>query len=111
MTKNGFRNAGQRHFHTRSYRNELLRKVKIEDTVDDSQNFYPIASDIILFTPIMELSCGRVKAIDYNNYIYNMGTGFGESEQKQAYQKSIHDKVYRSEKYQCGSTFGAKIEK
>ena len=68
---------GQRHFHTRSYRNLLLSKVKIEDTVDEFHSFYDMASDIILFTPIMELSCGRVKAIYYNNYIYNIGTGFG----------------------------------
>jgi len=56
-----------------------LHQINPKDLKDEKGSFFRYTSDMALFFPLMEMSCGRVFQIeDEYHYIYNTGTGLND---------------------------------
>jgi|688.fasta_scaffold609705_1 hypothetical protein len=94
-----FRKSPMKFSHLRSYRNELIFQLDPKDLQDDNGAFFTITYDIVLFIPLMELSCGRVFKIEGEyHYLYNTGTGLNDYNDRER-QVAVDNKVRGRKKY------------
>jgi glycosyltransferase involved in cell wall biosynthesis len=96
-----YRQAPQRFSHLRSYRTELFLKIKKEDFQDKDGNFWTSAYDMVMYFPLMELSCGRVNKIDGFHYLYNINTGLNDYAVDNTKQNKIDQVLRRGDRYDC----------
>lgn len=62
--------------------------------------FYKVIYDLVIFFPLMELSCGRVDKIDDEfHYLYNMGTGLNDYDRGDDLVAKSENIVRSSKKY------------
>lgn len=100
-----YRQAPQRFSHLRSYRAELFLKIKKEDFQDNESKFYTSAYDMVMYFPLMELSCGRVNKIEGFHYLYNINTGLNDYAVDRGKQSRIDQTVRKGAKYECSTEF------
>lgn len=98
---NGYRHAPQRFSHLRSYRTELFRRIDSKDFQDDKGKFYTIAYDMVMYFPLMELSCGRIAKIEGYHYLYNINTGLNDYQVDRNKQTQVDGRVRSAKKYTC----------
>lgn len=106
---NNYRQAPQRFSHLRSYKAEIFRKVEFKDFQDDQGKFYTIAYDMVIYFPVMELSCGRIKKIEGFHYLYNINTGLNDYQVDRNKQVATDSRVRGAKKYTCDKDFDAKM--
>jgi hypothetical protein len=86
----------------RSFRTELLHQINLKDFKDSDGIFYTSTYDMVLFYPIMELSCGRVDQIEGEfHYLYNTGTGINDFSIVPELQNKIDNTIRAAKKYEC----------
>ena len=67
---------------------------------------------MVIYFPLMELSCGRVNKIDGYHYLYNINTGLNDYAMDRSKQVKIDSAVRRSsKKYDCALDFEEKMKK
>jgi glycosyltransferase involved in cell wall biosynthesis len=108
--KNMYRSAPQRFSHLRTYRSQLFLKIKEKDFKDDQGKFFTSAYDMVMYFPLMELSCGRVKKIEGFHYLYNINTGLNDYQLDRGKQAGIDSKVRRWPKYSCDEDFNKQMQ-
>ncbi len=99
--RSNYRQAPQRFSHLRSYRTELFLKIATKDFQDTNGKFWTSAYDMVMYFPLMELSCGRVKKIEGYHYLYNINTGLNDYAVDRGKQIRIDQTVRKQPKYNC----------
>lgn len=93
----------------RSYRAELFRKIEAKDFKDDDGKFFTIAYDMVMYFPLMELSCGRISKIGGYHYLYNINTGLNDYQVDRNKQAAVDNKVRGGKKYTCNEDFNKRM--
>lgn len=109
-SSNSYRQAPQRFSHLRSYRTELFRKIETKDFQDDQGKFFTIAYDMVMYFPLMELSCGRIAKIAGYHYLYNINTGLNDYQVDRNKQTQVDNRVRNSKKYTCNEDFNNRMK-
>ena len=60
IEKNLYRETGLGVAHVRTFKASQFRKIKLEDFKDKNGEWYTLDSDVAIFNPILEMSCGRI---------------------------------------------------
>jgi len=63
-SQNLYRKTNWKTSHLKSFRSELLHKIKPKDLQYDDGRFFTVTSDMAIFFPLMDQSCGRVDKIE-----------------------------------------------
>lgn len=69
---NNFRRAPWCSSHLRSFYTWLFKKIEEKDLLDPKGNFYPMAWDLAMMFPMLEMSGPRAKFLSDILYIYNV---------------------------------------
>jgi hypothetical protein len=106
---NSYRQSPQRFSHLRSYRTELFRRIEAKDFQDEQGKFFTIAYDMVMYFPLMELSCGRITKIAGYHYLYNINTGLNDYQVDRNKQTTVDNKVRNAKKYTCYEDFDRRM--
>jgi glycosyltransferase involved in cell wall biosynthesis len=89
----GIRKVHWRPSHLRTFKYDLLKRIKDEDLRDSSGNYFNSASDIAFVLPMIEMAgFDRIEFISEIIYIYNRETGFNVYKSKR--QNQIYNEQY-----------------
>lgn len=64
---------------------------------------------MVMYFPLMELSCGRINKIEGFHYLYNINTGLNDYAVDRSKQARIDQTVRRGTKYDCSEEFNEKM--
>jgi hypothetical protein len=70
----------------------------------ESGEFYSTASDMALYFPLLELSCGRNYKIEGFHYLYNVNTGLNDYLHRDR-QIELDHQIRRKKPYDCHPQF------
>jgi len=97
-----YRQAKHKFSQLRSYRTELFLKIDPKESLQDEEGkFFTMAYDMVMFFPLMELSCGRVHKIGGIHCLYNYNTGLNDDAVDRKKQKFIDNYVRKKPKLSC----------
>lgn len=76
--------------HLRTFKYKLFKHIREEDFRDDTGNYFKMASDVVMFTPILELCpLNKIKFLPYPSVVYNRFNPFSENKVDMALQHSV----------------------
>lgn len=61
---------GQKFGSIKTFKTGLIAYIKDYDLRDKAGSYYRYAGDYALMYPLLELSCGKIKFLPENNYLY-----------------------------------------
>lgn len=94
---NSFRTFGWCSSHLRSFYTWLFKKIKREDFLDPQGKFYPMAWDLAMMFPMLEISGHRSKFVPDVLYIYNVANPINDSKVNIQLQQGL-EKIIRGKK-------------
>lgn len=65
---------------------------------------------MVMYFPLMELSCGRISKISGYHYLYNINTGLNDYQVDRNKQSQVDNKVRNAKKYTCDEDFNNRMK-
>jgi glycosyltransferase involved in cell wall biosynthesis len=78
VRENKFREDDWKATHLRTFRRELILKIKEEDFFDDNGEWFKAAGDLTFMIPMLEMSGERFEAIEQLLYVYNLNNSLSD---------------------------------
>ena len=78
IRKNRFREDEWRATHLRTFRRELILKIKEDDFLDDDGEWFKAAGDLTFMIPMLEMSGERFECIRQPLYVYNLNNSLSD---------------------------------
>lgn len=85
--------------HLRSFKHHLWNKIKKEDLLDSSGNFYRMTWDLAFMFPMLEMAGHRSHHIADILYVYNMSNPLNDHKMDNIYQVSLEKEIRNKKKY------------
>lgn len=96
---NLFRQYGWCSSHLRTFYSWLFKKIKKEDLLDTSGNFYPMAWDLAFQMPMLEMCGPHAIFLSDVMYIYNIANPINDSKVNLKLQQSLEREIRAKPKY------------
>jgi len=85
--------------HLRSFKYKLWKNIKKEDLIDYSGEFYRMAWDVAMMTPMLEMCAGRLEFIKDVLYVYNRSNPLNDDKMNRAEQIRIEKEIRQKSQY------------
>ena len=96
---NAFRESEWMSSHLRSFKYKLWKKIKKEDLLDQSGEFYKMTWDMAFMFPMLEMAANKSKYIEETLYVYNLNNPLNDHKVDNALQVQIENYIRSKEKY------------
>jgi glycosyltransferase involved in cell wall biosynthesis len=99
LENNDFRNYRWLASHLRTFRKELIFKIKIEDLKDDNNEWLTTTGDQAIMLPMLEMSSERSKYVSDILYVYNVSDNSRDSYINEKKQIELANYIRKKPKY------------
>lgn len=96
---NLYRNSEWCSSHLRTFKYHLWSKIKKEDLLDSSGNFYRMAWDLAFMFPMLEMAGERSRYVKDILYVYNLGNPLNDHKVDARLQQNLEAEIRGKEKY------------
>lgn len=85
--------------HLRTFYAGLFNQIKLKDLLDNNNKFYPMAWDVALMLPMLEMCNGRYAFIPDILYIYNGSNPISDNAINEAFQTRLASQIQNKRSY------------
>ena len=96
-----------RYHHLKSFKTELMKKIKLSDLQYDNGTLFRYAMDVAFYQPMIEISCYKIAS--YEEEVQYIETANVKREPSDL-QKVVSDSVWGRKKADCDPEFKRKME-
>lgn len=104
IVNNSFRESAWAATHLRTFYAGLFTKINKDDLLDEQGNFFPMAWDLAIMFPLLEMAGPHSLFIPEILYVYNTGNVINDHKINKSLQQRLDRSITKKKKYGCLKT-------